>query len=132
MSPKARQSKGKARVTSYEQLLGQEAEKRREDLEIYIPPGPRLGDLVFEFDKVTKSFDDRLILDGFSASVLPGSIVGIIGPNGAGKTTLLRMITGTEKPDSLAISRPVALNPLREVSTRKMEIFEGESITSCT
>ena len=103
MSPKARQSKGKARVTSYEQLLGQEAEKRREDLEIYIPPGPRLGDLVFEFDKVTKSYDDRLILDSFSASILPGSIVGIIGPNGAGKTTLLRMITGTEKPDSGAI-----------------------------
>jgi sulfate-transporting ATPase len=100
MSPKARQSKGKARVTSYEQLLGQEAEKRREDLEIYIPPGPRLGDLVFEFDKVTKSFDDRLILDGFSASILPGCIVGIIGPNGAGKTTLLKMITGKEKPDS--------------------------------
>jgi sulfate-transporting ATPase len=109
MSPKARQSKGKARVTSYEQLLGQEAEKRREELEIYIPPGPRLGDLVFEFDKVTKSFaspdssgggDDRLILDSFSASILPGSIVGIIGPNGAGKTTLLKMITGAEKPDS--------------------------------
>ena len=100
MSPKARQSKGKARVTSYEQLLGQEAEKRREELEIYIPPGPRLGDIVFEFDGVTKSYDDRLILDGFSASILPGSIVGIIGPNGAGKTTLLRMITGTEKPDS--------------------------------
>lgn len=107
MSPKARQSKGKARVTSYEQLLGQEAEKRREDLEIYIPPGPRLGDIVFEFDKVTKSFaspdeagDVRLILDAFSASVPPGSIVGIVGPNGAGKTTLLKMITGQEKPDS--------------------------------
>ncbi len=100
MSPKARQSKGKARVTSYEQLLNAEAEKRREDLEIYIPPGPRLGDLVFEFDKVTKSYDDRLILDSFSASILPGSIVGIIGPNGAGKTTLLKMITGKEKPDS--------------------------------
>jgi len=100
MSPKARQSKGKARVTSYEALLSQEAEKRREDLEIYIPPGPRLGDVVFEFDKVTKSYDDRLILDEFTASVPPGSIVGIIGPNGAGKTTLLKMITGKEKPDS--------------------------------
>ncbi|MBL8099126.1 MAG: energy-dependent translational throttle protein EttA [Anaerolineales bacterium] len=100
MSPKARQSKGKARVTSYENLLSQEAEKRREDLEIYIPPGPRLGDVVFEFDKVTKSFEDRLILDEFTASVPAGSIVGIIGPNGAGKTTLLRMITGKEKPDS--------------------------------
>ncbi|KXK15129.1 MAG: putative ABC transporter ATP-binding protein [Chloroflexi bacterium OLB14] len=100
MSPKARQSKGKARVTSYENLLSQEAEKRREDLEIYIPPGPRLGDVVIEFEKVTKSYDERLILDEFSASVSPGSIIGIIGPNGAGKTTLLKMITGKEKPDS--------------------------------
>jgi len=100
MSPKARQSKGQARVTAYELLLGQEAEARREELDIYIPPGPRLGDVVFEFDKVTKSYGDRLILDGFSASIPPGSIVGIIGPNGAGKTTLLKMITRQEKPDS--------------------------------
>jgi energy-dependent translational throttle protein EttA len=103
MSPKARQSKGQARVNSYEKLLNQEAEKRREDLEIYIPPGPRLGDVVFEFEDVTKSFDDRLILDKFSATVPPGSIVGIIGPNGAGKTTLLRMIVGREEPDSGSI-----------------------------
>ncbi len=100
MSPKARQSKGQARVTAYEKLLSQEAEARREELEIYIPPGPRLGDVVFEFDKVTKSYGDRLILDEFSASVPPGSIVGIVGPNGAGKTTLLKMITGQENPDS--------------------------------
>ncbi len=87
--------------------MGQEAEARREELDIYIPPGPRLGDVVFEFDKVTKSYaspdgggDDRLILDGFSASVPPGSIIGIVGPNGAGKTTLLKMIIGKEKPDS--------------------------------
>ncbi|MCQ3936570.1 MAG: energy-dependent translational throttle protein EttA [Chloroflexi bacterium] len=100
MSPKARQSKGQARVSAYEKLLNQEAEARREELEIYIPPGPRLGDVVFEFDKVTKSYGDRLILDEFSASVPPGSIVGIVGPNGAGKTTLLKMITGQEKPDS--------------------------------
>ncbi|HSL42265.1 MAG TPA: energy-dependent translational throttle protein EttA [Anaerolineales bacterium] len=100
MSPRARQSKGQARVNSYEKLLNQEAEQRREDLEIYIPPGPRLGDVVFEFDGVTKSFEDRLILEGFSAKVPPGSIVGIIGPNGAGKTTLLRMIVGREEPDS--------------------------------
>ena len=100
MSPKARQSKGQARVSAYEKLLNQEAEARREELDIYIPPGPRLGDVVFEFDKVTKSYDDRLILDGFSASVPPGSIVGIVGPNGAGKTTLLKMIVGKEKPDS--------------------------------
>jgi sulfate-transporting ATPase len=111
MSPKARQSKGKARVTSYEQLLGQEAEARREELEIYIPPCPRLGDVVFEFDKVTKSYDDRLILDAFSATVPPGSIIGIIGPNGAGKTTLLRMITRNEKPDggSIKIGETVKL-----------------------
>ncbi|MGB8980951.1 MAG: energy-dependent translational throttle protein EttA [Anaerolineales bacterium] len=100
MSPRARQSKGQARVASYEKLLNQEAESRREELEIYIPPGPRLGDVVFEFDGVTKSFDERLILENFSASVPPGSIVGIIGPNGAGKTTLLRMIVGKETPDS--------------------------------
>jgi energy-dependent translational throttle protein EttA len=103
MSPKARQAKGQARVNAYEKLLSQEMEKRREDLEIYIPPGPRLGDVVFEFDGVTKSFDDRLILDHFSATVPPGSIVGIIGPNGAGKTTLLRMIVGKETPDSGSI-----------------------------
>ncbi|HRJ54751.1 MAG TPA: energy-dependent translational throttle protein EttA [Anaerolineales bacterium] len=100
MSPKARQSKGQARVSAYEKLLNQEAEARRAELEIYIPPGPRLGDVVFEFDKVTKSYGDRLILDEFSASVPPGSIIGIVGPNGAGKTTLLKMITGQEKPDS--------------------------------
>jgi energy-dependent translational throttle protein EttA len=100
MSPKARQSKGQARVSAYEKLLNQEAEARREELEIYIPPGPRLGDVVFEFDKVTKSFDDRLILDSFSATVPPGAIIGIVGPNGAGKTTLLKMIIGQEKPDA--------------------------------
>jgi energy-dependent translational throttle protein EttA len=103
MSPKARQAKGQARVTAYEKLLSQEVEKQREDLEIYIPPGPRLGDVVFEFDDVTKSFEDRLILDRFSATVPPGSIVGVIGPNGAGKTTLLKMIVGKEEPDSGSI-----------------------------
>ena len=100
MSPKARQSKGQARVTAYEKLLNQEHESAREDLEIFIPAGPRLGNVVIELDKVSKSYDDRLILDEFSASIPPGSIVGIVGPNGAGKTTLLKMITGQEKPDS--------------------------------
>jgi ATP-binding cassette ChvD family protein len=103
MSPKARQSKGQARVSAYEKLLNQEAEARREDLEIYIPPGPRLGDIVFEFKDLTKSFDDRLILDDFSATIPPGAIIGIVGPNGAGKTTLLKMIIGKEQPDSGAI-----------------------------
>ena len=100
MSPKARQAKGQARITAYEKLLSQEVEKYRGDQEIYIPPGPRLGDIVFEFEHVTKGYDDRLLLENFSAKILPGSIVGVIGPNGAGKTTLLRMITGQEKPDS--------------------------------
>ena len=103
MSPKARQSKGQARVSAYEKLLNQEAEARREELEIYIPPGPRLGDIVFEFNDVTKSYDDRLLLDRFSATFPPGSIIGIVGPNGAGKTTLLKMIVGKEKPDSGSI-----------------------------
>ncbi len=100
MSPKARQSKGQARVTAYEKLLSQENEKYREDLEIYIPPGPRLGDIVIEMKDLSKAYGDRLIIDNFTATIPPGSIVGIVGPNGAGKTTLLRMITGQEKPDN--------------------------------
>jgi len=99
MSPKARQSKGKARYTAYENLLSQETEKRREELEIYIPPGPRLGDKVIEFKNVSKAYGDRLLIDNLNVSIPAGGIVGIIGPNGAGKTTLLRMITGQEKPD---------------------------------
>src|SRR3990172_943465 len=131
MSPKARQSKGQARVSAYEKLLSQESEKRREDLEIYIPPGPRLGDIVFEFNKVTKSFDDRLILDEFSASVPPGSIVGIVGPNGAGKTTLLRMITGTEKPDSgsIKIGETVQLSYVDQTRTLDPEKSVYEEIS---
>jgi sulfate-transporting ATPase len=103
MSPRARQAKGQARVTAYEKLLSQETEKRREDLEIYIPPGPRSGDIVFELDELTKAYDERLLMDEFSAQIPPGSIVGVIGPNGAGKTTLLKMIAGKEKPDSGSI-----------------------------
>ncbi len=100
MSPKARQSKGKARYTAYENLLSQETEKHREELEIYIPPGPRLGGKVIEFNNVSKSYGDRLLIDKLTLSIPPGAIVGVIGPNGAGKTTFLRMITGQEKPDS--------------------------------
>ncbi len=100
MSPKARQAKGKARVTAYEKLLSQEQEERRENLEIYIPPGPRLGDVVIECKGVSKSFGDRLLIDNATFTVPPGSIVGVIGPNGAGKTTLLKMITGHEAPDT--------------------------------
>ena len=103
MSPKARQAKGKARITAYEQLLSQEQEKRREDLEIYIPPGPRLGDIVIEGKGITKAYGDHLLIDQLDFVLPPGSILGIIGPNGAGKTTLLRMLTGQEKPDRGAI-----------------------------
>ncbi len=99
MSPKARQSKGKARVSAYERLLSQEFESRREELEISIPAGPRLGDIVIDLKDITKGYGDRLLLDHFSVSIPPGSIVGVIGPNGAGKTTLMRIITGQEKPD---------------------------------
>ncbi|HEX2767917.1 MAG TPA: energy-dependent translational throttle protein EttA [Geobacteraceae bacterium] len=100
MSPKGRHAKGQARITSYEQLLSQESEQRAKDLEIYIPPGPRLGDIVIEADNVSKSYGDRLLFEGMSFRLPPGGIVGVIGPNGAGKTTLFRLITGREEPDA--------------------------------
>ena len=100
MSPKGRHAKSKARITSYESLLGQEGEKRAGELEIYIPPGPRMGKLVIETENLTKGYGDRILIEGLSFSLPPGGIVGIIGPNGAGKTTLFRMIMGQEKPDS--------------------------------
>ncbi len=103
MSPKARQAKGQARLTAYERLLSQEVEKYRGEQEIYIPPGSRLGDVVIDFEKVSKGFEQRLLLEDFSARIPPGSIVGVIGPNGAGKTTLLKMVTGQEKPDGGSI-----------------------------
>jgi len=100
MSPKGRHAKSKARISAYESLLGQEGESRREELEICIPPGSRLGDVVIEADGVTKAYGDRILVEGMSFALPPGGIVGIIGPNGAGKTTLFRMITGGEAPDS--------------------------------
>jgi sulfate-transporting ATPase len=99
MSPKGRHAKSKARISSYEQLLAQGAEKRAKELEIYIPPGPRLGKVVIEADNVTKAYGDNILVEGMSFMLPPGGIVGIIGPNGAGKTTLFRMITGQEKAD---------------------------------
>ena len=104
MSPKARHAKGQARVTAYENLLRQESEKRRDDLEIPIPPGPRLGDVVIEADKVNKAYGDNLLVEDMTFQLPPGGIVGVIGPNGAGKTTLFRMITKQEEPDSGKIS----------------------------
>ena len=100
MTPKGRHAKSKARINSYESLLEQQSENRIKDLEIYIPPGPRLGNLVIEADKVTKAYGDNILVEGMTFSLPRGGIVGIIGPNGAGKTTLFRMITGQEKPDS--------------------------------
>ena len=99
MSPKGRQAKGKARVTRYEQLLHEEKDSRGEDLEIYIPPGPRLGDVVLEAKNLSKSFGDTVLFENLSFSLPRGGIVGVVGPNGAGKTTLFRIITGSEKPD---------------------------------
>ena len=103
MSPKGRHAKSKARISSYEQLLAQGAEKRAKELEIYIPPGPRLGKVVIEADKVTKAYGDNILIEGMSFMLPPGGIVGVIGPNGAGKTTLFRMITGQENADKGAI-----------------------------
>jgi energy-dependent translational throttle protein EttA len=100
MSPKGRQAKGKARINSYEALLNQESESRRQDLEIYIPPGPRLGQKVIEAEEVTKAYGDNLLVEDMTFKLPPGGIVGVIGPNGAGKTTLFRMITNQEQPDS--------------------------------
>ena len=94
LSPRARQAKGKARLTRYEQLLGQEQEGVQEDLEIYIPPGPRLGDVVLQAEGLTHAFGDRLLFEDLSFIMPPGAIVGVIGPNGSGKTTLLRIVTG--------------------------------------
>ena len=103
MSPKGRHAKSKARISSYETLLTQEMEKLPKELEIYIPPGPRLGKVVMEVENVSKAYGDRLLVEGMTFSLPPGGIVGVIGPNGAGKTTLFRMITGQETPDSGAI-----------------------------
>jgi sulfate-transporting ATPase len=137
MSPKARVAKGKARITAYESLLDQESETRREDLEIYLPPGPRLGDIVIEVKDVTKSFGDRLLFENLDLSIPPGSIVGVIGPNGAGKSTLLRMIVGQEQPDegSITIGETVKLAYVEQMrdslagdKTVWEEISEGNEI----
>ena len=103
MSPKGRQTKAKARITAYESLLDQNNEKQDKGLEIYIPPGPRLGKVVIEAEKVSKAYADRLLFEDMTFALPPGGIVGVIGPNGAGKTTLFKMITDLEKPDSGSI-----------------------------
>jgi ATP-binding cassette ChvD family protein len=113
MSPRARQSKGKARVTAYNELVAaaESSERQAEKVELSIPPGPRLGDRVVTAEEVVKGYGDRLLMDGLSFLLPPGGIVGVIGPNGAGKTTLFRMIVGEEKPDagSLEVGGSVVL-----------------------
>jgi len=99
-NPKGRHAKSKARLARFEELSSTDVQKRNETQEIYIPPGPRLGDVVFEADNINKAFGDKLLINGLSFKLPPGGIVGIIGPNGAGKTTLFRMMAGVEHPDS--------------------------------
>ena len=100
MAPRARQAKSKARIASYEEMLREETEKRQKELELYIPPGPRLGNVVIEAENISKAYGDKLLFENLSFKLPPGGIVGVIGPNGAGKTTLFRMIVGQEKADS--------------------------------
>ncbi len=111
MAPKARQAKSKARISAYERLLSQQDQAGPRDLEIYIPPGPRLGSVVIEAQGLTKGYENRLLMEDLDFRLPPGGIVGVIGPNGAGKTTLFRLITGQEKPDrgSLRLGETVAL-----------------------
>ena len=99
-NPKGRRAKSKARINAYDKLLDQQQEKRREDMEIFIPAGPRLGDKVIVAEHVQKAYDERLLVEDMNFSLPPGGIVGIIGPNGAGKTTLFKMITGQEEPNA--------------------------------
>jgi len=125
---KGRQAKSKARLKQFEEMNSKEFQKRNETQEIYIPPGPRLGDKVIELHNVTKSYGDKLLFEDLSLTIPPGAIVGIIGPNGAGKSTLFRMITGEEKPDSgeIEIGSTVQLayvNQARELDGKKT-VFE--------
>ena len=128
-SPRARQAKSKARIESYERLLAEEPERRERELEISIPPGPRLGDIVIEADRLRKAFGDRLLFDDLSFKLPRGGIVGVIGPNGAGKTTLFRLITGEEKADAgaLRVGETVKLayvSQSRDVLDPKKTVFE--------
>jgi sulfate-transporting ATPase len=134
-SPRARQAKSKARLSSYEALVAQSREKAPETAQIVLPPGPRLGDLVIEARGVSKAFADRLLIEKLDFRLPPGGIVGVIGPNGAGKTTLFRMITGQEEPDSGAfrIGETVRLgyvdqsrDTLATANTVWQEISEGQ------
>ncbi|MGA2478534.1 MAG: energy-dependent translational throttle protein EttA [Spirochaetia bacterium] len=128
-SPRARQAKSKARISSYESLLEADAARRDEELQIYIPPGPRLGTLIIEAEGMKKAYDDRILFEGSSFTVPAGATVGIIGPNGAGKTTLFRIITGQDKPDagSMRVGDTVQLayvDQLRESLDPEKSVWE--------
>ncbi|PJA97287.1 MAG: energy-dependent translational throttle protein EttA [Ignavibacteriales bacterium CG_4_9_14_3_um_filter_34_10] len=129
MSPKARHAKSKARISSYESLLKEEQKDRLKELQIYIPAGARLGDVVIETENLSKSFEENILFENLNFSLLPGSIVGVIGPNGAGKTTLFKILTGLEKPDkgSIKIGETVKIayvDQLREKLDSKKTIWE--------
>ena len=128
-NPKGRHAKSKARLARFEELSSTDVQKRNETQEIYIPPGPRLGDVVFEADNINKAFGDKLLINGLSFKLPPGGIVGIIGPNGAGKTTLFRMMAGVEHPDSgtLTLGQTVQLayvDQLRDELDPKKTVFD--------
>lgn len=128
-NPKGRHAKSKARLARFEELSSVEVQKRNETQEIYIPPGPRLGDVVIEADNISKAFGDKLLINGLSFKLPPGGIVGIIGPNGAGKTTLFRMMAGIEKPDSgsLTLGQTVQLayvDQMRDDLDAKKTVFD--------
>ncbi len=129
MSPKARHAKSKARITAYENLLRQEHEKLDEDLQLFIPPGPRLGDIVVEAEGISKSYGEKLLFENFSFKLPPGGIIGVIGANGAGKTTLFRLITALEKPDkgTIRLGETVSLgymDQLRSVLLPEKTVWE--------
>ena len=136
MNPKGRHAKSKARIASYEKMLSDESEKRNEEMEIYIPPGPRLGDVAIEAHHVSKAYGDNLLCEDMNFVLPPGGIIGVIGANGAGKTTLFRMITGSEKPDSgeIKLGETVKIayidqsRPLDPAKTIWQEISGGEDI----
>jgi ATP-binding cassette ChvD family protein len=134
MSPKGRHAKGKARITSYENLLNQQTQEKVQDLEIYIPPGPRLGSIVVEADDVRKAFGDVLLIDEMEFKLPPGGIVGVIGPNGAGKTTLFRMILGQEPPDAgtIRVGETVKLGYIDQNRTLDPDKTIFEEITGGT
>jgi ATP-binding cassette ChvD family protein len=129
MAPKGRHAKNKARINAYENLLNQNEENRDRELEIFIPPGPRLGDVVIRAENVAKAYGDRLLYEDLNFDLPPGGIVGIIGPNGAGKTTLFRMITGNEQPDhgNLQVGKTVNLGYVdqsRDILDAKKSVWE--------